>query len=381
LSQFLSTIRVMRNNNSSVVDSCPPEIWTQIFYHACTDTGFTGRSVSATSRHFRELVKATKLRSIALFNIKQIAAFVKLVEALPCWERVVENLYLTTCGLPSPNPEAPDGAYLPANAQVQDVDQIYGPGSGVARPSTDDVLDNGKVLGHALTRILCATAPTLRHLHIFCPTTRNFLLPFVNLPHLQELMVEGPYNYDIYSDEDFANERLTAFRNLRRLRLTCVQTTDAVADNTLKAIVASAPNLTHLRLDHSHLYSLVVYNAIQSFLPPKPTDEFDPTSLNSAAHEEFSRGVTTLPRSLRTILLHPGALPQWGNRICGFAMGRRMAGRRALYDLASVDSRIILFETVPFTDEPAWKPQKGLDEWMDRISGGESYWSTCGTTK
>jgi len=137
--QFLSTIRtLMQADNSSVVDSCPPEIWTQIFYHACTDTGFTGRSVSATSRYFHELVKAIKLRSVALFNIKQIAKFVELVEALPCWERVVENLYLTTYGLPSPNSEASDDAYPPANAQVRedDVDQIYGPGSDVVRPST-----------------------------------------------------------------------------------------------------------------------------------------------------------------------------------------------------------------------------------------------------
>jgi hypothetical protein len=111
---------MMRDNDNSVIDSCPPEIWTQIFYHACTDTGFTGRSVSATCRHFHELAKCVKLRSVALFSTEQIIAFVKLAEALPCWERVIENLYLTTYGLPLklPNSKALDGAYPPADLQA-----------------------------------------------------------------------------------------------------------------------------------------------------------------------------------------------------------------------------------------------------------------------
>lgn len=236
------------------------------------------------------------------------------------------------------------------------------------------------MFGHALTRILCATAPTLRHLHIFCHTTRTFLLPSVNLPHLQELVVEGPYN--TYNDEDFTKEKLTAFGNLRRLRLTCVKTTDAVRDNTLKTIVASAPNLTHLRLDHSSLYSPVVFNAIQNFLPSKPIDEFDPVSSNSASHEQFSdsQRLTPLPRCLRRILLHPGGF-RWpsGYRICGFA--NRML-RNELENLASADSRIILFKETSFTTvRPAWKPQTGLDEWVDRINGGQSYWSSCNAAK
>ena len=84
------------DSNCSIINSCPPEIWSQIFYSACTDTGFTGRSISSTSRYFHEIAKKIRLRSVALFSIKQIIAFVKLVEALPLGERLVENLYITT---------------------------------------------------------------------------------------------------------------------------------------------------------------------------------------------------------------------------------------------------------------------------------------------
>jgi hypothetical protein len=218
-------------------------------------------------------------------------------------------------------------------------------------------------------RILSALAPTLKHLHIFFEGNRLFLLPSVNLPHLEELVVEGDYSY---GDEEFANERLPLFRSLRRLRLTRVYPMDGAEDNTLRTIVASAPNLTHLRLDH-YFYSSNASNGIQKFLPPEPTDGFAPAARNPAGNEQFPspQGVKTLPRSLRRMLLHIGRItpPRWN----GFGRGVRM-----LQHLASVDPRIILFEQDP---EPAAMPQKGLAEWMDRINGRESYWNTCTITK
>jgi hypothetical protein len=56
--------------------------------------------------------------------------------------------------------------------------------------------------------------------------------------------------------------------------------------------------------------------------------------------------------------------------------------RNELENLASADSRIILFKETSFTTvRPAWKPQTGLDEWVDRINGGQSYWSSCNAAK
>ena len=42
----------------------------------------------------------------------------------------------------------------------------------------------------------------------------------------------------------------------------------------------------------------------------------------------------------------------------------------ALQNLAFVPTRIIPFEQDPFIMEPAESPQKGLAEWMDRITEG-----------
>ena len=80
---------------------CPPEIWHDILWFACTDTGFTGRSISLTSRLFHELSKPVKLRSVGLRGVVHIIDFLNLIERTPVVERRVENLFISThngCG-------------------------------------------------------------------------------------------------------------------------------------------------------------------------------------------------------------------------------------------------------------------------------------------
>lgn len=92
----LSIMLDSEDSDRSIINSCPTEIWSQIFYRACTDTGFTSCSISATSRYFHEIAKKVRLRSVALFSTEQIITFANLIEALPLGERLVENLYITT---------------------------------------------------------------------------------------------------------------------------------------------------------------------------------------------------------------------------------------------------------------------------------------------
>lgn len=82
---------------------CPPEVWHNILWFACTDTGFTGRSISLTSRFFHELSKSVKLRSVGLRGVVQIIDFLNVIERTPVVYRRVENLFISThngCGLP-----------------------------------------------------------------------------------------------------------------------------------------------------------------------------------------------------------------------------------------------------------------------------------------
>jgi len=78
------------------MQACPPEIWLDIFWLACTDTGFTGRSISLTSRFFYELSKPVKLRSVGLRGVVQIIDFLNLIERTPVVHRRVENLFIST---------------------------------------------------------------------------------------------------------------------------------------------------------------------------------------------------------------------------------------------------------------------------------------------
>jgi len=76
------------------MDLCPPEIWHDILWLACTDTGFTGRSISLTSRSFYELSRHVKLRSVALRSVVQIIGFLNVIERTPYPQ--VENLFIST---------------------------------------------------------------------------------------------------------------------------------------------------------------------------------------------------------------------------------------------------------------------------------------------
>lgn len=349
----------------SIINSCPPEIWSQIVYQPCTDTGFTGRSISATSRYFHEIAKKVRLRSVALFTIEQIIAFVKLVEGLPSGEPLVENLYILL-------------TYdFPARRNFGALSQeFYKPGfdTRVSPPPMRFVLNSPyELCRHVLLRILHALAPTLKHLHIFFDSIRLFILPFADLPHLEELVVEEDYSYN---DQDFANDRPPLLASLRRLRLTGLHDTNRARDTMFRTIVASAPNLTHLRLDN-FLYSLNAYNVIQKFLPP---EGLAPAVANPDGNERFPppRPVKTLPKSLRRMLLHPGSITRQWREVFGDSMDEQM-DESVFLRLALTDPRIILFKQDPFTlsVEAIGRAQKGLDEWLDRNNGGESYWSTC----
>ncbi|KAJ7252496.1 hypothetical protein C8J57DRAFT_1187556 [Mycena rebaudengoi] len=62
------------------MNQAPPEICAHIFSFACTDSGYTGRSLSLVSKYFHEVSKPAKLQSIALYGRAQILAFAALLD-------------------------------------------------------------------------------------------------------------------------------------------------------------------------------------------------------------------------------------------------------------------------------------------------------------
>jgi uncharacterized membrane protein len=101
---------------------------------ACTDTGFTGRSISLTSRSFHDLSKHIKFRSVALLGVVQIIDFLNVIERIPYPQ--VENLFISTYN----GSGFPEGV-VPGT--VESLINLYKPGfdirllfpSSVVRPS------------------------------------------------------------------------------------------------------------------------------------------------------------------------------------------------------------------------------------------------------
>ena len=76
------------------MDNIPLEISLYIFTLACTDNGFTGRSLSHVSRYVREASQTVKLQSICLHGHDQILAFAELIEYTPAIARNVRQLFI-----------------------------------------------------------------------------------------------------------------------------------------------------------------------------------------------------------------------------------------------------------------------------------------------
>ncbi|KAE9407440.1 hypothetical protein BT96DRAFT_132868 [Gymnopus androsaceus JB14] len=62
------------------MDRCPPEICHIIFLLACTDGGYTGRSLSAVSKSIRSISRPTMLQSMSIIGYDQLLAFLNLLE-------------------------------------------------------------------------------------------------------------------------------------------------------------------------------------------------------------------------------------------------------------------------------------------------------------
>jgi hypothetical protein len=76
------------------MDRVPPELWTEIFSYACTDNGFTGRSLSLVSRHVHRCSKTVKLQSVSVIGLPQIIRFVSLLRSTPPHLKRIRQLFI-----------------------------------------------------------------------------------------------------------------------------------------------------------------------------------------------------------------------------------------------------------------------------------------------
>lgn len=78
------------------MDRCPVELWSAIFSFACTDGGYTGRSLALAARWTNNLSLPFRLQSISATHTKQIVSLADVLDkAHPSYRRV-RSLVLST---------------------------------------------------------------------------------------------------------------------------------------------------------------------------------------------------------------------------------------------------------------------------------------------
>ncbi|KAF8649355.1 hypothetical protein AX16_005864 [Volvariella volvacea WC 439] len=98
----------------NILNTLPPEIWEQIFSLACTDGGFTGRSLSLVSKQCYELSQSTKYNSVIIQRARQLILFASMLRAQRARNERDHDKEIGFLSLP----QAPEGASLTSSSTV-----------------------------------------------------------------------------------------------------------------------------------------------------------------------------------------------------------------------------------------------------------------------
>ena len=97
---------IMASLSSTPVDhtkSLSFELWQQIITAACTDGGYTGRSLALTNKLFHAQSLSTRFHSLAFFSLARVEAFLAFLDNQPeeCRPEI-QHLYLSFVDEPEP---------------------------------------------------------------------------------------------------------------------------------------------------------------------------------------------------------------------------------------------------------------------------------------
>ncbi|RPD57289.1 hypothetical protein L226DRAFT_614322 [Lentinus tigrinus ALCF2SS1-7] len=215
------------------MDLLPIELLSSIFSFACTDGGYTGTSLSATSKYLNALSQPYALQSIALYGWPHIVAFSTSLQArnaaqTPPYLRLrCFHLYMTDRSSACPSRVCHDG--LPGCN-----------GDSYCDPSLRVVPGTSIYVGHA-HNILTILGPQLRTLTLLLSEELNTFPSAGTVPTfpcLEELTIHSSFLRAL-------TDNRSCMPRLRRLHI--IQ--DIAFDyHFVSAVSTLAPALTHLRL-------------------------------------------------------------------------------------------------------------------------------------
>ena len=201
-----------------VMEHCPVEIQHAIAFHACTDGGKTGCSLSLVSRYVRDATRQARFRSVALSGWRNVFAFAAITKKLDV-PLHVSNLYIA----------------------AREGERCRGGGTSAiladAAPAAGE--DERQLLEECIITVLRTAAPTLETLFFHVPYALYPSSRVLNLGYPQLLNLFIP-SFELQHD---ANGVPPCFPVLRRLHV-------ASKSDPWEALARSTPSLESIRLTY-----------------------------------------------------------------------------------------------------------------------------------
>jgi hypothetical protein len=343
------------SSTRSPLDSCPAELSDRIFEFACTDAGYTGRSLSLVSKYVNQTSKRYMLQCIALHGVDKIVAFVGVLERTSKELRRVRHLFICDGDLDD------DGRMSMHSASSLLLSHMGHPRKPCLRSLDPEEVgsipfDQGTMKG--ISTILFLISPTIETLCLYFQSRKWMRFPcythhltwtlrrIPSLPRLSELTIghspQLPEDYLAFAD-------MSIMPSLRRL---CLWGT-IEAHKLWEHIPRFAPSLTHLRLPGT---ADNIYTA-RSFLrcfPNRP--QLRPT--------------------LSKIYVQQEALPclaisyVWDLRAISYIQWAACKDERLV--LLDSDLAVAKYGLLDPADVSGYEIMKR--EWLSRISGGDGCW-------
>ncbi|EPQ53780.1 hypothetical protein GLOTRDRAFT_131111 [Gloeophyllum trabeum ATCC 11539] len=210
-------------HRQTVMVEFPVEIWEPIFSLACTDDGRTGCSLSLVSKFIHKVSAPLRYQSVLLEGITQMSSFLRVMKGNPESTPKVECLLLCD--------RSPDLCHV----------------------DKESCSDTPQALSQAWRAVLHELLPVVSHylrtLTVFTHARRDFLLPDVSLPMLEELIIHGDCE-DRVTHQTLGSPPIPLLPSLLRLHVegrTHHPGFNGVADMLL-SLSHSAPSLAHLTI-------------------------------------------------------------------------------------------------------------------------------------
>jgi hypothetical protein len=316
------------------MEKVPFELWGQIFSLACTDDGFTGRSLAAVSIYIRHASAQYRLQSVAVIGIHRMIAFASYLERLPSDFQKVRHLLIAE------DSDSVTPAESMYDVFVSRASMLLGAQNG---GDVYEQFPEHTVMHTVFPLILTKLAPTLECLYVVLKD--RFIRIPVALPHLTELTLCATFLKDTEAGSLISG----VCPSLRRLHFKAFVSLPPVS-NLLHQIPEIAPSLTHLRISSPFSYS--VWEAVEKFL--KQTSD----------RNEMGKHT----RTIQQILIQKGQPPP-----CGRGWRTYADLQAKLNALERADGRVFAMESSRHEARTSMLDEINT-EWRDRIAGGNGCW-------